>query len=53
VDAFKTKFNDTSSAIRVRRKEELDAKDADSARRYQYGYLLEWQENLGFPLARN
>src|SRR5271154_7335329 len=53
MDEDQGKFKRTSSATRVPGKEEVNAEDADPKRRCQSRCLLEWQANLGIPVARN
>jgi hypothetical protein len=51
MDEDQGKFERTSSDVRVPGKEEVNAEDTDSKRRGQSRCFLEWQEDLGFPLA--
>jgi hypothetical protein len=51
MDENEGKFEHTSSDVRVPGKEEVNAEDTDSKRRGQSRRFLEWQEDLGFPLA--
>jgi hypothetical protein len=51
MDEDQGKFEYTSSDVRVLGKEEVNEEDTDSERRGQSRCLLEWQKDLGFPLA--